>query len=185
MLYVVCDYNTSLCHEWVIFFHSIHCSHAFLLPPQEVKGWYLGEQQHILGAEEGPRLLPRRFSYAVVTSELQIMHIFDLHSLFCDPGWFWWCLYSVLPCTFSTGLLHCSVTALIVSAYIKLCKRVYANILECWYIFAWYVTLCRRKIYSAGHFSYCFIMDCLYLRDKIALTWHWLGVHVWYYSAHA
>lgn len=43
---------------------------------------------------------------------------FDIHSPFCDPGWFWWRLYSVLPSTFSTGLLYRSFIALIASAYI-------------------------------------------------------------------
>lgn len=36
----------------------------------------MGEQQHVLGAEEGPWLLPHRFPHAVVTPDLQIMHMF-------------------------------------------------------------------------------------------------------------
>lgn len=71
---------------------------CFSSPPQEVKRWRLGEQQHILGTEEGCWLLPHRFPHAVVTPDpLRSCTCFlNLHSLLCDPGWFWWRLPSVL-----------------------------------------------------------------------------------------
>lgn len=118
----------------------------FLLPPQEVKGWYLGEQQHILGAEEG--LHPHRFSDAVVTPALQITHISDPHSLYCDPGWFWWRLYPNLTIHtqyWSSLLQFIQVIALIASAYIS-CVNMFMqkyneNVDTFWQIFTWYVTL--------------------------------------------
>lgn len=43
--------------------------------PQEVKGGGLGEQRHLLGAEEGTRLRSHGFSCSVVTAEQQLAHI--------------------------------------------------------------------------------------------------------------
>ena len=46
----------------------------------------------------------------------------DLHSLYCDPGWFWWCLCSSLAIRIQYCLLYCrfiKVMALIASAYLS------------------------------------------------------------------
>ncbi len=133
-------------------FHSVHKCLAFLLTPQEIKGWYLGEQQHVLGAEEGLWLHPPRFSHAVVTPELQITHI-----LTCAATLLWSRLVLVLSVSQSP---HPHSVLLVLTAVHQsyclnskclsmLCKHVYADILwECWYIqanfahvFTWYVTL--------------------------------------------
>lgn len=47
------------------------------LPPQEIKRWNLGDQQHVLGAEEGPWLFAPGFPHAVVTLDLLTMHMFS------------------------------------------------------------------------------------------------------------
>lgn len=87
---------------------------------QEVKGWYLGEQQHILGAEEGPWLHPNRFPYAVVTPELQNSQHFDLHRLYCNPGW----VVVISQPYHPHSVQFIKVNALIASAYVS-CDKMF------------------------------------------------------------
>lgn len=163
---VECLIYILVCPQWVILslseqtlkvsydliFARIHSVTLLLLPPQEVKGWHLGEQQHILGAEEGPWLQPHRFSHSVVTSELLIAHIFKP----AQPL-MWSRLVLVTSVSqsyihipyWSSLLLFIKVNALIASAYIS-CVNMFMqtypeNVDTFWHFFAhvstWYVSL--------------------------------------------
>lgn len=120
-----------------------------LLPPQEVKGWWiLGEQQHLLGAEEGAWLQSHRVSYTVVTPELQITHThFNPLSLYFDPGWFWWRTIHI-HIAYSLFLQFIKVIALIASPYL-ICVNIfmqayYENVDQFWHFCA--------------HISTCFVV---------------------------
>lgn len=92
---------------------------SFPLPPQEVKGWYLGEQQHILGATEGPWLHPNRFPCTLVTAEQQILHILNCTTSTVIKTGF--CIHSLtINIQHRSSLLRfIKVIALIASAYLS------------------------------------------------------------------
>lgn len=99
---------------------SVNCSCASFLSPQEGTGRYLGEQQHVLGAEERPWLWPCRFPYTVVTVCCRSYKHLDLHSLYCD---LWSRLVLVMSVSHSdhphSVLEFIRVIALIASAYLS------------------------------------------------------------------
>lgn len=65
---LTCSSSSQLWQKCSFTTHSpvFHRIHYCLASPQEIERWKLGEQQHVLGAEEGSQLRPHGFSYSVV-----------------------------------------------------------------------------------------------------------------------
>lgn len=126
----------------------------------------------------------------------------NLHSLPCDPGWFWWCLPSVLT-------IHIWHRSSLLQFYclnrnkcsLKLFKYVYAIMsCECLYIFSklcphfqpmydtlseerkWYELIKASRKRAEGPVTWTLVLSWTSSTSelKLALTCHWFNVHTWY-----